>query len=250
MGVLSNKNLMWKASSVSVDNLKMMKIGNRLDVDLSLIACRISMRLTKGIESNQVNLAKSIAIHLKHLSHNCGFHVTIILDGDKRPDCKRASWDRQKKRTLDKINSIVCRLKAVESTNKEALDDANEYNKECVRLEKAVANGVPILDADFRSNLKNELQKINAFEQAQDGGFVNRDIIQSLYQADSMIAYRFIQGDSDIIYSSDSDFTALIGSKCIMLKDVVEQGKELTKFVIGGSCNDVMMQLKRKAQAQ
>ena len=83
MGVLSNKNLMWKASSVSVDNLKMMKIGNRLDVDLSLIACRISMRLTKGIESNQVNLAKSIAIHLKHLSHNCGFHVTIILDGDK-----------------------------------------------------------------------------------------------------------------------------------------------------------------------
>ena len=62
-----------------------------------------------------------------------------------------------------------------------------------------------------------------------------------------MIAYRFTHNLSNIIYSCDSDYAALIGPTCIMMKDViVENDEKNPKFILGGASNKVMMALKQK----
>ena len=162
MGIDGSKNLLWKASSVGLESMKAMDLGRCIDVDCNLLACKLALKLMKGRKCHTEGLATAIASHLKILAHNCGFVVTVIFDGDIRPDCKRASWNRRKKRHLNRINSIKCRLKAVETSNSGLTDESKNYNDECSKLERTLSNEVPVLDLTFKRILEDELLKIGA----------------------------------------------------------------------------------------
>ncbi len=62
-----------------------------------------------------------------------------------------------------------------------------------------------------------------------------------------MIAYRFIPKQSDYIYSSDSDFAASIGPRCVMIKDVmIEKKKNVdANFTLAKSSNEIMNALRQ-----
>ena len=75
----------------------------RIDVDINNIACKLG-RFKPYLET--VNITASFLYALAHTGNFC---VTGVLDGETRPDCKQASWDRKLKREVANIDAFVCR---------------------------------------------------------------------------------------------------------------------------------------------
>ena len=71
----------------------------------------------------------------------------------------------------------------------------------------------------FKNELYLALQEIDAHTcDRGSGGYVNDMIIKSKYEADYMLAYRFRIGQSDLVYSIDSDLCALCGHNFISIR--------------------------------
>jgi len=58
-------------------------------------------------------------------------------------------------------------------------------------------------------------------------GYVNANIVWAEYQADYIIAHRYISRDTDMIFSTDSDFSTLTGPNCICIRSMKAGGKRL-----------------------
>ena len=50
-----------------------------------------------------------------------------------------------------------------------------------------------------------------------------RDIIKAQYESDYVIAHRFQNKKSTIVFSSDADMVALCGSSCLVIRSFVEE---------------------------
>ena len=57
-------------------------------------------------------------------------------------------------------------------------------------------------------------------DNGHNGGYMNNNIIQAEYQADYIIAHRYISGLTDMIFSTDSDFSALTDANCICVRSM------------------------------
>ena len=167
---------------------------------------------------------------LKNIAHSGGFIVTVIVDGDERPDCKRDSWSRIKSRELDDINRRYCRMKAMayysKVNNGTASDEEKKkyemLSKAAKSFENKCSKSKFEIPPDFHIRLSEKLLSINACNCNENGGFVSEHVLKAKFQADSVIACRSIQKKSNFVMSKDSDFPALIGSDCNLLCDVSE----------------------------
>jgi hypothetical protein len=259
----ATKKALWLATGLTLKSLKDLNIGNKIDVDGNALAWKI------GCGKPIPEVIQLMASFLKVLAHSGGFNITVILDG-QRPDCKRDTWFRQKERKLDEINKLFCRLKAIEfdkKTDEDSITAFDSFNREAKRLEKKSSRSITF-PSDFGDRLSERLMMINACSLNENGGIVNERVIKAKFQADSLIAKRSVDSKSNFILADDSDFAALLGKKCILIKNIKQtygtdkgrgrrskrkenESSELhdsTLFSVDmvGSCNERMQELKTR----
>jgi hypothetical protein len=69
------------------------------------------------------------------------------------------------------------------------------------------------------------IQKLTDEEYGTKGGSIA--VCQAVFQADSVMAYRMVNHDTDILLTSDSDQAALLGHECVSVKSYkFKQGKK------------------------
>ena len=215
------KKVLWIGSKLTLSSLKHLDLGNKIDVDGNALAWKL------GAGKSIHEVVHLMSVHLKEIAHSGGFVITVVIDGDGRPDCKRDSWNRKKQRDLDDMNRMYCRLKALELNAKSDNGDMNIedrsnldlYMKEASSLEKKVQRSL-VLPTDFGQRLSDKLMMINACLANENGGFVQEHILKAKFQADSVIARRAIEKQNDFILSEDTDFAALLGPDCILIKNI------------------------------
>ena len=100
----------------------------------------------------------TVAHFLKRLAHCGNFFVTAILDGNLRPDSKRASIKHKAEREIAKINSFFCRQSALAlssqdvEANKEKLKNLTQLPKNwnlILRSQAFLHHLLPILSLVF-----------------------------------------------------------------------------------------------------
>ena len=225
MGIkgVSPKTVLWEATGLNLKSLKKMRAGNRIDVDGNALA----WKLGAGKHINEV--VHLMAVYLKDVAHSGGFIITVVLDGDLRPDCRRDSWFRKKDRALDDINRFYCRLKTLElgsevhtldrERSEKRKEDFDLFNNAAKKLERKCSRNV-VIPKNFGSLLSERLMMIDACQLNENGGFVQEKYLKAVFQADSLIARRAMQKKSNYILSEDSDFAALLGRDCMMIKTI------------------------------
>jgi len=205
---------------------------------------------------------KEVAQYLKRFAYKTMFVVKAIIDGDCRPQSKRDSFARRYTAYMDKINGYYCCQSAIVLSTREYLTEeqtsmVDELNKEAGKLDHMCL----IINPDFYTKLQIELEMISAHDDnGHNTGYININIVRAEYQADYIIAHCYISGDTDMIFSTDSDFSALTGSNCICIRSMKGGGKkndgkkninvnvnEITSFVyeIVGSSNSQMNDTKK-----
>ena len=105
----SKGNVLWKATGLTLQSIKSFGLENRIDIDGNLHFYQLQGSGGKPIEM----IVSTMALFLKQIAHCGGFVVTLIMDGDEQPDCKRASWQRRKEVSLSKINRMYCRFEVM-----------------------------------------------------------------------------------------------------------------------------------------
>ena len=101
------------------------------------------------------------------------------------------------------------------------------FNAEAKTLELSTRMNVP---TSFKHDLESALLENEAFSpNRQSGGFVRKDVIKSEFEADYLLAYRFRQGMSDLVYSTDSDLSALGGTTCLSVRYFGIEKKQTSK---------------------
>lgn len=273
MGIKNCNKILWQAKGITLQSIKDLNIGTRIDVDGNLMVCNLS---ATGKPFNEV--IGEMALTLKSIASSGGFQIQVIVDGDVRPDCKRATWMRKKQHELDKMNNKYCRLKVMEmrgriESGRASESDKEKYSKYCteaLKLDSKCSKQISI-PKDFVERLEEKLLSIGACTVSEGGGIVERKVLKAKFQADSLLAKRFIEGKSDFILSSDSDFGALIGDECILIKSIKKavcgggQRKKKRKdsahdtsiqsplsfeVTLGGPSNKKMIELKNKLHSR
>ena len=86
MGVNSATKAKFIGKGLTLKTIQSFGLGNRIDIDGNALAFKF---LGNG-QKNVNEILSDMALHLKQLAYSGGFIVTVIFDGTKRPDCKRA----------------------------------------------------------------------------------------------------------------------------------------------------------------
>ena len=222
----SKGTVLWKATGLSLQSIKSLGLGNRIDVDGNFLFYQMQGRGGKSIEV----IIGEMALFLKQIAHSGGFIVTVVLDGETRPDCKRASWDRRKDTSLSKINRMYCRFKVLELSSrleKEAMNEnqRNEIKRELHAFNEAAKSlekqcGRVSISKNFCDLLLICLRLNKGMKMNENGGYISSKIIRAKFQADYVIALRSLEKKNDFIYSSDSDFAVLLGDECVLIDTV------------------------------
>ncbi len=235
MGVKNCKKgeVLWQAQNLNLRTLKSFQCGNRIDVDGNgLIWSIYQGQNNRHISFNQI--LHRMVEYLRNIAYSGGFILTIIVDGDVRPDCKRDSWSRIKDREIDRVSRIHCRLKAMNLYQKIKDNNASEvekedyenYKKTAKSLESKCAKSSLQIPKDFHSQLSQKLMALGACVPNINGGFIHETVLKAKFQADSVIACRSVRGKSDFILSKDSDFPVLIGNRCILITNISESSSK------------------------
>lgn len=138
MGINGSANLLWSVSDISLKSFVDFDVGKRVAVDGNAIAWQ---KFGKG-KHISTKIINEVATELKMIAHSAGIIVTVVVDGDMRPDCKRASLHRQKWRQLYGISLKALRMKVVQlslviKTKKENLQDYSKEEEELKTYEMA-----------------------------------------------------------------------------------------------------------------
>ena len=102
-------------------------------------------------------------------------------------------------------------------------DTVKELDDLTSSLTKHEANSKANVSDSFVHDLEREFKiRQDARESEKSHHDTSGDVIESLmiseYQADSVIAKRSLEDQSDLIVANDGDFLALIGPSCLLLK--------------------------------
>ena len=196
----------------------------RLDVDISWIVFKI------GANKKPPQEAVTLVCDFLQTLAKYGFVVTPICDGEIRHHSKRASTDCVSKREKDRVKATVSRLQLlnigqqINNTNdvneKERLKTRQaELNKVITTLENKVAKNGHTLPPSFAVDLDTELATRDLYDIVNDNyGKIHR-VKVGLFQADSLIAKRAIEGRSDAIVAADADFFVSVGPSCLLIKN-------------------------------
>ena len=106
---------------------------------------------------------------------------------------------------------------------------------------------------NFPELIQNELDVWNASEVNVNGGMVCK-VKTAAFQADTLMAYRFLNIESRLIIGNDTDFAALIGKDAFVIRNFKFGRERCTKHIesmklhsieIGGASNQMMNKIKK-----
>jgi hypothetical protein len=267
MGINSATKTKFVGKGLTLKSVQSLDVGNRIDVDGNALAFKFLGNGNKHIGE----ILSDMALHLKQLAYSGGFVVTVIFDGDQRPDCKRASLQRKKSRFLNDANRMFCRFKTLQLKaqfekhgNREVKKKLDEYSKECEKLEK-LCRRVLTIPSNVASLFSDRLMMVSACSANENGGFVDENVLTATFQADSLIAARSVSNLNDFIYGNDSDYLALLGSECLLMwnmkatsgkhrgrkrknDDKITSVNDATQYEVEiyGACNTQMKELQSR----
>ena len=167
-----------------------------------------------------------------------GFDVQVVLDpSDVRHHSKIAYIERVGKRERARLeaHSARCEAKRVtydlnkeDTTNAERLELQKKLNKlhSVAKSKEKAAQGAS-LSPTFAEDLKHA---INRLPDHDSGSKVST--LTGRFQADAVIADLIVSGETDIVFSSDADFSFLGGSKCLQIHDYKLQKGSLVDITI------------------
>ena len=188
-----------------------------IDVDCNNIA-----HLVKNRSSS---VEEEVAKHL-HQWARYGAVIVPICDGDSRPVSKIQSHKNRSNREKNRIKAITSRRKLHEVNSRINNDDMSAQERaaaiaERAELEKAIKRSEtlssnPVPD-NFPSLLEAELRRISAHDPIGEYGGYVAEVKTAEFQADAVIAGRFLVGKCDLIMSTDGDFTGFTNDFCISL---------------------------------
>ena len=228
MGINTAHSCSWKAHSVPTKLLFDLNIGNRLDVDGNALAYALHPK-SKG---NINLLLHEIITFLKNLS-SMGFIVQVIFDNlTTRPNTKRAATEQRKEHELNIIQSSCTKLNIVAfanvcmRSNDPSIHEQFDVNEKLLKSIESAVKRKMTLPSDFDVRLREKIIANKLNEMNICCGYVNSDVLVAKFEADYVIARRFLNGECNFIYGEDSDFYALVGPSVLLLWDFLIQSKK------------------------
>ena len=103
-----------------------------------------------------------------------------------------------------------------EKKRNEVQSELKKYNDAAKSFEKK--SGRAEITADFANLLLHRLTMNKACDMNENGGFVTPKIIKAKFHADYVIALHSQEKKNDFIFSSDTDFCAILGGECILIE--------------------------------
>lgn len=256
--ILSCGKIIWKAEGLRPSELQTAltastgKAGVKFRADIDIMAYYHKGRsVQNGSHTSAMNF---ILRKLRVLAYE-GFCVTGVIDGQVQPDCKRSSWERQQEKAFNKVNlHFTCQM----AMSKAALLESGDPSVNVEELKKEIKS----LNAESKSlenknyydvpkDLVQQLEEMIETELFMKDGY-NADnirpfIIESKFQADSMIAFRIKNNLSDVVVSPDTDFGQSLGPDHFIIRDiqqVTSNGVSEQRCEISGYSNTKMHVLK------
>ena len=137
-----------------------------------------------------------------------GFKVNVVVDGDSRHSAKRASYTRSFKREMHRLEAIDFERKlTISLQDGSPRESSNRISKQLQKARKLASNLLlPTFSEQMYESILNHNHSDLQYIKSKD------------FQADPIIAKRSIDGVSDVIWSSDSDF-AVHNPNAILIKD-------------------------------
>ena len=206
MGVSNAAQILYKSVELSWENV--VYIGHELNENDSGPCIDIDANLLGFKFNGNAGGPVYEIMRCAHTSIDSGFRVVIIADGENRHSAKRASYAR-------KFNCEKNRIKAIELERK---------------LTLCLQEGKSKLDVDEISFQLQKARKMSNYSLPEIFSCLLREavlqhtssdiefIVSDKFQADPIIAKRSVDGVSNLIWSSDSDF-AVHNPEALLIKD-------------------------------
>ena len=183
-----------------------------------------------------------------------GFAITVVFDPPSRHHWKVVSISRCGKRENARLDYYAARFQAKlvsEELSKGSLsnDERAELEKELEKLHskartKEHASVSSLVRPSFVEDLKEQITKLPP---SRFGSEVS--CTTGSYQADSVISQLVEKGECDLVFSSDSDFSFVGGTKCVQLVDFKLTKGKLAKISIKTATRGTMDQAVNAANS-
>jgi len=186
------------------------------------------------IDGNQVGMrmmkSPGSAMHrimaISELFASEGIDVIIAVDGERRPQTKRASVQRAANREHARIEAIIEKQDLAV-----LLQHADASQKKIRELQQLIKTNESLCEKILPDDFVDVLREL-----VETYGRQNKQSTISLkvakMQADPMIARLLLTGKADLIVSSDSDFAAYAGDKCLCVKSFSYQGNRFDEIIL------------------
>lgn len=230
--IIGSNKVIWKATGVQPSELLLIfqkkMVGSttgpvHLDVDVLCLYHRGRAKLDyQGSLQFVVMRLLTLAIH--------GFHVTGILDGDYRPDCKRSSWYRLMETEFAILNAAFSRNKALSLAARLSEEDVTPEEHQLVKealgkVRKEISinankSGRKRVPPSFKEDLEEMI--FNVLQNTTDpvAGQLNEKVLKAKFQADSLMAYRVHSGESNGVVTMDTDAAVLLGPDHFYIRSI------------------------------
>ena len=124
---------------------------------------------------------------------------------------------------------------------KELSEILKSVRKEASSLEKQGV--IRVIKSTLMDDLSDKLFQSEAYKKRDmNGGFVEQPS-RNAFQADTMMAYRVMKGDTDMVYSNDSVFRVYLGPEFCYIKLTNMKTKD-AKFDLAGVGNELMAKIE------
>jgi hypothetical protein len=192
-----------------------------IDVDISWLVRKFYPRLSvpRAIDALIAVFANLISL---------GFFVTLVFDPPERHHTKKASIRRSHNREWSRADAIKAKIALLKLGT--ALKQCSEEDRAGLLMKKnALLKRIRAAESLLSSSLLPEDLMDRLCDQVGERlPMCNVRCICADFQADSCMARRMIEKQTDIILANDSDFACLVGRPCILLKDFnISKGSEL-----------------------
>jgi hypothetical protein len=183
-----------------------------------------------------------------------GFAITVVFDPPSRHHSKVVSISRCGKRENARLDYYAARFQAKlvsEELSKGSLsnDERVELEKELEKLHskartKEDGSVSSLVRPSFVEDLKEQITKLPP---SRFGSVAS--CTTGSYQADSVISRLVEKGECDLVFSSDSDFSFVGGTKCVQLVDFKLTKGKLAKISIKTATRGTMDQAVNAANS-
>ena len=175
---------------------------------------------------NKVNPMESVAKFAMEWAQH-GIIITPVCDGDTRPTSKQASnrnrATREKNRNkavtqrldLRQINQQLNQNEITQETRDKLIKTRTTLEKSIKSAETQSAFAVP---ANLPHAFEDTITAMKLHEQNVAGGKVDK-VLTGEFQADSLLAGRYLEGKCQMIMSTDGDFPIFCGDDCLLIKE-------------------------------